>query len=435
MPSMNSRFVAGLRLAAYLGVGITAPGWGCSHPRGEVTNGTVHVARATGDRETDRANIIAALEEVEPGGTVQLGTGTYVIGSNSLSMIDLTTPRITFQGHPRGSTLRGCSSEAFSADDCLGLELTGGHQTVRDITFEYFSYALQVGGLGYRCSAPGECAPDGTESLVGGYLVEGNTFRNVIGMGARGNWQQPAVIRGNTFINVFHAVSVIGGIAHVLGNDVSVTDPGQIPSFGHPGGAISILAHSGFMAPSCDNNVIAGNRIVGHPESINVRLMAVNEPEGCSGNVIRDNTIVNSRIPGNPAFPYASGAILLINETDRDGLIEGTRIEGNRIIDSDGVAIAVFCASRNHIVNNTISRLGRLDSGLLHDRVPQDLANGSAIWISRGSDQNEIIGNVFAEIAAHAVVLEGSGNVVTSGMSDSVRDLGHGNRVTDRRTR
>jgi hypothetical protein len=425
----KNRLVAELPLAACLVVGITAAACGRSHAQDEIAAATVHVATPTGDRGTDRSSIIAALEEGQPEGTVQFGPGTYVIGSSTLALIDVTAPGITLLGHPQRPTLRGCSPNEFNVDDCHGLELTGGHQTVRDITFEYFTYSLNVGGLGYRCTAPGQCAPDG-------YLVEGNTFRNVMGMGARGNWEEPTVIRRNTFIDVLHAVSIIGGIVHVLENDVSVTDPEQIPSFGHPGGAISILAYSDFMAPRCDSNVVADNRIVGHPESINVRLTDAHEAKSCRDNVIRDNAIVNSRFPENPSFPYASGAILLINETGRDGLIEGTLIEGNQIVDSEGVGIAVFRAFRNRIVNNTIRRLGLEDPRLLHERVPQAAANGSAIWIAHGSDGNEVSGNDVADIAAHAVVLEGRGNVVVSGLTgDSVRDVGSGNRVTRPGTR
>ncbi len=152
--------------------------------------------------------------------------------------------------------------------------------------------------------------------------------------------------------------------------------------------------------------------------------------------MIRDNTIVNSRIPESPAFPYASGAILLINETLREGLIHGWLIERNRIIDSEGVGIALFHASRNRIVTNTISGLGLQDPSSLHERVPQAVANGSGIWLSPGSDDNELSGNTFGGIAAHAVVVEGSGNMVeVDNAGDDVRDLGSGNRVTMARPR
>lgn len=437
MPTVTrSTFLAGPLLAALLVVGMALAACDRSHPRGAMTADTVQVAMPTGDRQTDRTSIIAALQEVQPGGTVRFGPGTYIIGSNTLSVINVTGPGITLLGHPEGTTLRGCDPDRFEPGDCMGLELTGGHQSVRNITFEYFHYALTVGGLGYRCTAAGECPPDGTESLVGGYHVEGNTFRQVIGMGVRGNWQEPAVIRRNTFLNVFHAVSVIGGIAHVLENDIVATDPERVPSFGHPGGAITVLAVAALRAPRCDDNLIAGNRIVGHPESINVRHMPGEQPESCRGNVIRDNTIVNSRIPEDPTFPYTSGAILLVNETGRDGLIEGTQVERNWIIDSEGVGITVFRASGNRIVSNTISGLSPLEPHLLPERIPQALANGSGIWLSQGSDDNEVSGNIFVGTAAHPVVLQGSGNMVEpENAGDSVRDLGSGNRVTGPRTR
>jgi len=58
-------------------------------------------------------------------------------------------------------------------------------------------------------------------------------------------------------------------------------------------------------------------------------------------------------------------------------------------------------------------------------------ANGSGIWISPGSDGNEIIGNTFEDVASHAIVLEDDSNrVETRSSSDTVRDLGSGNRVT-----
>jgi hypothetical protein len=57
-------------------------------------------------------------------------------------------------------------------------------------------------------------------------------------------------------------------------------------------------------------------------------------------------------------------------------------------------------------------------------------ANGSGIWLSPGSDENEIVGNTFADVASHAVVLEGDRNrVEMRTLTDAVRDLGSGNQV------
>jgi hypothetical protein len=58
-------------------------------------------------------------------------------------------------------------------------------------------------------------------------------------------------------------------------------------------------------------------------------------------------------------------------------------------------------------------------------------ANGSAIWLSSGSDGNEIVGNTFEDIAGSAVVIQGDSNrVVLRSEDDAVRDLGNGNWVS-----
>jgi hypothetical protein len=63
-------------------------------------------------------------------------------------------------------------------------------------------------------------------------------------------------------------------------------------------------------------------------------------------------------------------------------------------------------------------------------------ANGSGIWVSRGSDENELMGNTFQDIAAHAIVLEGDRNrVEIRRAGDTVRDVGNDNRVSEPVTR
>ena len=58
-------------------------------------------------------------------------------------------------------------------------------------------------------------------------------------------------------------------------------------------------------------------------------------------------------------------------------------------------------------------------------------ANGSAIWASPNSDENEIAGNTFEDIAGIAVVVEGASNhVALRSADDTVRDMGPDNRVT-----
>src|SRR5690606_29295822 len=115
---------------------------------------TVHVALPTGEREADRAAILAALERLRPGGTVQFAPGTYLIGPG----IEVTTPDVTLLGLPAGTTIRGCRPEEFVPFEigagmaetappriCNALALSAGRQIVRNLLFEYAWHGLLVG--------------------------------------------------------------------------------------------------------------------------------------------------------------------------------------------------------------------------------------------------------------------------------------------------
>jgi hypothetical protein len=386
----------------------------------------VHVNPPTGVRDADRASLLAALDQVRPGGTVQFGAGTYLVGR----FLDVGVPRITLLGHAEGTTIRGCDPAGFSdmavaLVECNGFNLTGGAQTVRALSFEQTWHALVLGGL--TCDAGG-CRPDSPpiHARTGGYLVEGNTFReSQNGIRVAGEWSEPAVIRDNQFINTYHAVVVNGMTAQIVDNLISVPDPERVPYTRHPGGALAIL---GWDAPDqsavCDNNVIAGNRITGHPDAI---LVAVAPGGTCRGNVIRDNTIesypVRFRSPSTALFvrdeadsTVVGVPIALLNGVFGDGTIEDNLIEGNRIVGASGLAIQVSWAGRNRIVNNTITGVAARDpfpGNTLFPEPPEwGEANGSGIWISAGSDGNEIVNNTFVDVAANTVVLEGDGNRV-----------------------
>lgn len=98
---------------------------GCSHTAtqtpppsasaGAATAGfdTVHVAAPAGVQASDRASILAALEQVRPGGTVQFAAGTYLVGE----LIRVAVPGITLLGHPDGTTLRGCERAEYAASE------------------------------------------------------------------------------------------------------------------------------------------------------------------------------------------------------------------------------------------------------------------------------------------------------------------------------
>jgi parallel beta-helix repeat protein len=428
----------------------------------------VHVAPPTGERDPDRTSILAALERARPGDTIQFASGTYLVGER----IKVPTSRLTVLGHPAGTTLRGCDPAAYeemertvirrfkdmravppraSLSDmsatmlrCGLLELTGGHAAVRYLTFEYTRAALILG----CCADEFKVRPGN-----GGYRIEDNTFRNLdIAILTWLASTEPTVIRGNTIVNTFHAVSGAGSHVHVLNNAISAPGSDRVPGRGHPGFAIGIGSAPGDSLDPAANgceNIIAGNRVEGHPDGINI-LAAPGT--ACRRNVIRDNTIVFRRIRFTESAPWASiffpraqadstivGVPLALvsppDPTGHAGVLEDNLIEGNRVIGAEGIGIEISRASRNRIMNNSITGIRRRDpfpgNTLAFPPARWRDANGSGIWVSPGSDENEITGNTFEDIAASAVVVEGNRNVVTTpSASDAVRDLGSGNRIS-----
>jgi parallel beta-helix repeat protein len=374
-----------------------------------VGSDTVRVAPPTGAPGADRASILAALERARPGDVVQFEPGAYLVGE----LIPIETPQLTILGHANGTTLRGCEPDTYeqlerdrqaARDDlqarllvmrsCGVFEMTGGHGTIRGLTFEHTWMGLALGAA--------SSIEDRTTE--GGYLVEHNVFRNS-GNGVRPGYlsSAPTVIRRNRFMNVFHAVSGAGWGIHVAGNDISVPGPDPIVAPGGSGFAIGIDGAEG-----C---VIEGNRIQGHRDGI-VLFGVPGRPT--RRNVIRDNTITGT------IFPLG----LWADQEDADAIqIEDNLIEGNRIMGAVGVGIALNHASGNRILDNTISGITVRDPSFGE-------SNGAGLWLSPGSDGNEIVGNMFEDIATYPIVLEGDSNrVELRSASDEVRDLGKGNRV------
>ena len=429
-----------------------------------VSTDTVHVAPPTGEREADRASILAALEDARDGDVLQFGAGSYLVGE----VIRIAKPGLTLVGHQEGTVLRGCEPDEYRVAEreiieaeggfvreaiarCGMFELTGGRVTVRGLTFEQTR-----GGLMLGC-----CHLEPRFQVTpGGYVIEGNVFRNSLN-GIRPWTTEPSVIRGNRFINTFHAISGVGSHLRVLDNDISVPDPSEVAGVGHPSFAIALgpLPGPAAAALGLEENgqgiVIAGNRIEGHPDGIYVPVYpgsSFRESE------IRGNTIAVARVPippdgprsyivdvtapsdstivGAPISLYARSGFAGPGDNELEaGWFEDNQIEGNRIIGAEGVALVLERGRRNRIVANDIRGVGLRkpfpgntvvsSSELWHE------ANGSAIWLSPGSDENEIVGNTFEDIASHAVVLEGDSNrVVTRSAADAVRDLGSDNRVT-----
>lgn len=105
---------------------------------------TVRVATPTGERVTDRENIQAAFDAVQPGGTVIFAAGSYVVGGEGLV---LRTPGVALRGDPDGTTLLGCTRTQrkslalgewpeFSEACGDGLVLAAEAQQVSDLRFE-----------------------------------------------------------------------------------------------------------------------------------------------------------------------------------------------------------------------------------------------------------------------------------------------------------
>jgi parallel beta-helix repeat protein len=439
---------------------------------------TVHVAPPTGERDRDRASVLTALEQVQPGGTVQFAPGTYLIGGE---IIRISPPRLTLLGHPEGTTLRGCGPEEMArergaialGERCNLLELAGARQTVSNLTFEHAFWALHVG-----------CCWEGfpyMERGEGGHLIEGNTFRTTSNaVRVHGSWTEPSIIRGNRFRNNWHSVAIYGNTVHLLDNDISALEPEEVPGFGFPWDAVGIgpsmpIKGSAEDTPgSCANNVVAGNRIEGNADGI---MIDTGRPgDSCRNNVVRDNTIIVSRVRAparlveewglsEPTFIGTPIALLNYAEafrragftwTGRDwsrpagsggnaeaveeSFLEGNVIEGNRIVGAEGLGMEILYASGNRIANNTFTTIAPRDPfpGNFFGPRPEmgvplewEGANGSGIWVSSGSEENEIVGNRFSDIASDAIVLQADRNrVETRSASDPVRDLGSGNQVT-----
>jgi hypothetical protein len=378
----------------------------------------VYVGPPSGNPATDRASILAALEEVRPGGTVQFAPGTYVIGLPDVTFeyIEVTVPHTTLLAHPEGTTLRGCdpAEVVIVWGNCFGLELSGGHQAARNLTFEDFSQGLALGKDLFVGPA---------ENRIGGYRVEGNTFRNTtFALDVFGQWPQPAIVRGNAFVNVTTAINVWGRTAHLLDNDFSAPEPGAIPGGMGAFSGVQILAASFLHAGSCDHNVVAGNRLDGYPLGLAVGVLSTGVT--CKHNVVRDNTVVNSPeyVPGDPASPLA-----VYNPTSEPALVAHNLFQGNYVAGADGMGGYIIGGEHNRMVNNTILDVRRTElwPGWAGD------GNGSGLWVSAGSHNNRILNTRFADIEAEEVVLEGDHNhVATRSASDVVRDLGTGNRVT-----
>jgi parallel beta-helix repeat protein len=152
----------------------------------------------------------------------------------------------------------------------------------------------------------------------------------------------------------------------------------------------------------------------------------------CRRNEIRDNTIVVATPSFDPDSPVGRtfnavdgapsmitgvplGLYTLGDPRENANGVEETVIEGNTVTGAIGLGIELVRAAGNRVTNNTVTGIRRREpfpGNIVGFPPAWAEANGAGIWISSGSDENEIVGNTFTDIAAHAVVLEGDRNVV-----------------------
>lgn len=421
---------------------------------------TVHVAPPTGETETDRANVQAAFHAVQPGHVVRFSSGTYLLGAGAR----LTVPDVTVLGHPEGTVLRGCEPERFHLPDgfgweevevvavgCTGLYLLADRQTVRGLTFDHTWHGLYIGAPPWLQPAAESGA---TASGVGGHLIETNVFRNVPnGIRVVGPSDQVTVIRDNEVVNAYHAFQSNGAPVHVIENRITVPEPETVPAAYYPESGV-------ILSPGPDGGGCNGSRVIGNVVNGTIHGIQVlaGGRESCSEHEIRNNVIRVRQVSLPSAYPshhlrfyfgddaegsaVAGIAIRLYGALDDGEAPEGGStatirsvvVQDNRVLGGAGLGIQLVNASGNRVEGNHLSdiRLRSPFPGLTWGDHPQRWreANGSGIWVSPASNDNEITDNRFDEIAAHAVVLEGDRNVVKPRReTDQVLDLGDANRV------
>ena len=392
----------------------------------------IEVAGPAGDRTHDQGVVAEALAQATPGDVIQFGPGTYVVGGEGML---IRTPGIFLRGHPGGTTLVGCTSAERSTlpiadfwETCNGFTLAGEGQSVSDIRFEGFNYALSIR------QAEGVGLSDGDPSYLGGQVIENNVFQDVTSLSIRVPADSVVHVRGNVFRNAWHAVAIGGRNIHIVNNDISVPEPDRV-SNGFPGGAIGIRPGDGV----CESILVEGNRIDGHTEGVMVALFPQDEPgSSCSDITVRDNDIQMRPVylPDNDprmgaeergdyaGKPAIAPAILvrnvqpLVAAGDIDwpafwvpeggwspelanGRIYNVLVEGNRITGAVGVGIEVVNADDVQILDNEIDvraattsdeldglRLGgNGGAGVWVELGLLEAVNGSTVWVSETSQR------------------------------------------------
>jgi parallel beta-helix repeat protein len=330
---------------------------------------TIQVAPPTGTWETDRTNIEAAIRAAKAGDVIQFAPGEYALIPNDPAnwYIAVDVPHVTLQGHPAGTTLVGLEEPGDPYPRPRGLMLSRPGQTVRNLEFTGFYIAVDAG----RFIGNG----------VGGFLIEGSTFRNsAFGVAAVTLSGESTQIVNNEFVNVGIPFWFSGRNARMSGNRISAPEPERVQFFGQPWISAFISNQYG----RCEDNVIEDNLVDGFADGFFIYVWS-DVRHGCRGNVIRNNQITNQRV-----FTESDWGTLAWLWTD-DGVLRDNVISGNTLEESEGIGIITQDAVRTRIENNTIRNVRRHS---LADPVEEPWSGvGVALF---GGSQNQVLTNTFS---------------------------------------
>lgn len=344
------------------------------HGDNDDNGAVVQVARPTGNPAVDVPNIQAAVDAATPGAVIQFARGRYALAPETRFIVSV--PRVTLQGHRRGTTILGHFDPDFQA---IHFILNGGAQTVRNLTFEGFPLALLI---------------EEPATPTGRYRVENCTFRNGdLPLLFLGSSDVVSRVLRNKFINVTLPFIIVGKTVHIRGNKITSPSFDDHP-LGRPFNA-GVLAQDGL---ACENNVLEENTVVGNADGFIFF--------DCRNTVIRRNTFIDQVVISsgdNGSMVWGVGAGF-----------QGNRIEKNVLRGSEGLGVVVEEGSANRIVENRFRNL----PGGTETFTP---FSGTAIFLGEPTTGNVVRENEFKRVLTPIVDL-GTGNIIKDEEDDDDDD-------------
>lgn len=350
----------------------------------------VPVAPPTGDAATDIASIEAAIAAAEPGDVIQFHKGVYAVaeaGGNHL--FEVSTPGVTLRGHERGTTIAGNSIPAAIPV----FWLNGGHQTVRNLTFDGTGNAIDLGW----------------SNPAGGYRVEGCTFRQgFFGVDIAVFSDDVITVQDNKFINMLIPFRIFGNTLHFRENEVTAPDPESVV-FGQPFNAGIVAVDFFFGNGISENNVFEENTIIGNADGF--IFFGTAPGTAMRDQVIRENTFIDQRV----FTPSDFGTMVWLISSDV-GTLEGIRIEDNELRGSEGIGIILSGdPTNNWIVENEFSDLRGPKDG------PPGEFLGTGVFLDEPSSFNRVIENEFENVLTPILDL-GTDNIIADNEIEEYAD-------------